>query len=119
MMQMRPSFAHVDKSDDREAQLAELGENEYYDEVDEHGVSINGGGTGGGVKPKGKGKAKAATTADAPPAPVSSSSGGPSGFARRESEHAKAARLRSWAHQQSAELSEAFVQLEVHVRRWR
>eukprot|EP00613_Pedinella_sp_CCMP2098_P060798 CAMPEP_0171984976 /NCGR_PEP_ID=MMETSP0993-20121228/274106_1 /TAXON_ID=483369 /ORGANISM="non described non described, Strain CCMP2098" /LENGTH=1046 /DNA_ID=CAMNT_0012637817 /DNA_START=144 /DNA_END=3282 /DNA_ORIENTATION=+ len=110
VLQVRPSFHHVDRADDKEAQMEALGAQNYRDEADDMDDDGGGDGGGGGAAAAGKAKSKAAAAGKPPPPPASSSAG----FARRESEHAKAARLKSWAYQQSSELSEAFVTLDVH-----
>jgi len=55
-----------------------------------------------------------------PPAPSSSSSTGvgpgATGYQKRESDRARAARLSSYAHQHEEEISEGFIDLAVEVR---
>jgi hypothetical protein len=124
IQQLRPSFAHVDAYDEKEQ-----AEQETLD--DDLEVRA---GRGREVGRAGRGRVNAGRALSdqrrsapsvAQGAPAKAKTGekkeGPaevksSGYQRRESERAKTARLSSWSHQHSTEISEPFLNLNVQVR---
>jgi hypothetical protein len=96
VLQMRASLAHVDAADAQEER-----DQEFIDDGSDIEDAAN----------------AAAKAASGPKDTVSSSDAvaagaAATGYQKRESDRAKHARLTSWAHHNSAELSEAFLDLE-------